>query len=43
MKLDQKLVDAATNFMKSRFSSGARGAAALYTEDGTILTSVALV
>lgn len=40
MKLNQKLIDAAIDLMKSRFPSGSGGAAALYTEDGAIFTSV---
>src|SRR3989344_8052113 len=42
MKLDQKLVDAAINLMKLRFPAGPGGAAALYIEDGQILTSIGL-
>ena len=40
MKLDQNLVDAAVLQALSRFPSGYAGAAAVYTEDGQILTSV---
>ncbi|MCI0340812.1 MAG: cytidine deaminase [Planctomycetales bacterium] len=40
MKLDQALVDAAVRLMKSRFPAGPGGAAAMYLEDGTIVTSV---
>lgn len=40
MKLDQELVDAAINQALARFPTGYAGAAAVYTEDGQILTSV---
>ena len=40
MRLDQKLVDAAVAQALGRFPQGYTGAAALYTEDGRILTSV---
>jgi len=40
MNLDQKLVDAAIAQALSRFPSGYAGAAALYCDDGQILTSV---
>ncbi|WP_432454672.1 MULTISPECIES: cytidine deaminase [unclassified Agarivorans] len=40
MKLDQKLVDAAITQALERFPTGYAGAAAVYTEDGKILTSV---
>ena len=42
MWLDQKLVDAAVDLMSEVFPSGPGGAAALRTEDGTILISVGL-
>ena len=40
MRLDQKLVDAAIEQAKARFPTGYAGAAALYTSEGDILTSV---
>jgi cytidine deaminase len=40
MRIDQKLVDAAIAQALGRFPEGYAGAAALYTEDGQILTSV---
>ncbi|GHO71795.1 cytidine deaminase [Ktedonobacter sp. SOSP1-52] len=41
MKLDQRLVDAAIELMNKRFPKDEEaGAAAMYTEDGEILTSV---
>lgn len=40
MRLDQQLVDAAIAHALSRFSYGYAGAAALYTADGRIITSV---
>ena len=40
MKLDQSLVDAAIEQAVMRFPSGYAGAAAVYLEDGQILTSV---
>jgi len=40
MKLDQKLVDAAIEQAIDRFPRGYSGAAAIYTEDGRIFTSV---
>ena len=40
MRLDQKLVDAAIEQARSRFPTGEGGAAALYTSEGNILTSV---
>lgn len=40
MKLDQKLVDAAINQALERFPEGYAGAAAVYTGNGGILTSV---
>jgi hypothetical protein len=33
MRLDQRLVDAATELAESRFLTGESGAAAMYTED----------
>jgi hypothetical protein len=33
MRLDQRLVDAATELTESRFPTGESGAAAMYTED----------
>ena len=41
MKLDQILIDAAIEQAESRFQDGYAGAAAVYTEDGRIITSVA--
>ena len=41
MKVDQRLVEAALDQIKRRFPSGSGGAAAVYLEDGQILTSVA--
>jgi cytidine deaminase len=40
MRLDQTLVDAATNLLLERFPGAEGIAAALYTADGAILTSV---
>ena len=40
MLLDQRLVDAAIEQAQLRFPTGYAGAAALYTSDGDILTSV---
>lgn len=40
MRLDQKLVDAAIVQANLRFPTGYAGAAAIYTADGEILTSV---
>ena len=40
MNLDQALVDAAIEQAVKRFPSGYAGAAALYTEDGDLITSV---
>ena len=40
MRIDQKLVDAAISQALARFPEGYAGAAALYTADGRILTSV---
>lgn len=40
MKLDQTLVDAAVELAKSRWPNSWAGAAAMYTENGNILTSV---
>lgn len=41
MSIDQKLYNEAINLIKKRYPSGWGGAAAMYTEDGQILTSVA--
>ena len=43
MPVDQALVDAAIAQALARFPSGYSGAAAVYTDDGQILTSVAFV
>ncbi len=40
MRLDQNLVDAARGLLESRFPGEEGIAAAMYTEDGTVLTSV---
>lgn len=40
MKLDQNLVDAAIAQAVERFPTGYAGAAAIYTEDGQIFTSI---
>lgn len=40
MKLDQALVDAAINLLENRFLSTEGIAAAMYTDDGQILTSI---
>ncbi len=40
MRLDKVLVDAAVELAKTRFPTGYAGAAALYTANGDILTSV---
>lgn len=40
MQLDQELVDAATELARKRWPTGWGGAAAMYTEDGRLLTSV---
>lgn len=40
MKLDQALVDAAIDLLEQRFPTAGGIAAALYTDDGQILTSV---
>jgi cytidine deaminase len=40
MRLDQALVDAAIELAETRWPAGESGAAAMYTEDGRILTSV---
>jgi cytidine deaminase len=42
MRLDQRLVDAAIEFVERRFPGANEGAAAMYTEDGEILVSTAL-
>jgi len=39
MKLDQKLIDAAMDFLNKRFPGKEGGVAAMYTEDGEILLS----
>ncbi|WP_071458868.1 cytidine deaminase [Bacillus massilinigeriensis] len=41
MDIEQRLYEAATELIKQRYPSGWGGAAAMYTEDGKILTSVA--
>ncbi|KRG11925.1 cytidine deaminase [Virgibacillus soli] len=41
MDIEQKLYQAAIDLIERRYSSGWGGAAAMYTEDGQILTSVA--
>lgn len=41
MKVDQKLIQAAIDFVNKRFPSGVEGAAAVYLEDGQILISTA--
>ncbi len=40
MKIDKRLVDSAITLMETRFPRGQGGAAAMYTEDGEILTSI---
>lgn len=40
MKLDQRLVDAATVLLNARFKNEGGIAAAMYTEDGDILTGI---
>ncbi len=40
MRLDRALVDAAIELAETRWPTGESGAAAMYTEDGRILTSV---
>ena len=40
MKLDQTLVDAAVDLLDKRFPTAEGIAAAMYTDDGQILTSV---
>ena len=40
MKIDQALVDAATDLLEKRFPAAEGLAAAMYTDDGQILTSV---
>ncbi len=42
MKINQTLIDAAIALMKEKYPNTAGGAAALYTEDGKILTSVGI-
>ena len=39
MKLDQKLVDLALQFLNDRYPDGVGGVAAMYTDDGEILLS----
>lgn len=41
MKVDQKLVQAAIEFVTKRFPTGVEGASAMYLEDGTLLISTA--
>jgi len=41
MNIEEKLFQSATELIEKRFPSGWGGAAAMYTEDGQILTSVA--
>lgn len=41
MNIEQKLYKAAIDLIEKRYSTGWGGAAAMYTEDGQILTSVA--
>ena len=41
MKIEQRLYQAAIELITSRYPSGWGGAAAMYTEDGKVLTSVA--
>lgn len=41
MNIEQKLYNAAIDLVKNRYPSGWGGAAAMYTEDGQVLTSVA--
>ncbi|MFD2211288.1 cytidine deaminase [Virgibacillus halophilus] len=41
MNIEQKLYDEAIDLLKNRYPSGWGGAAAMYTEDGQVLTSVA--
>lgn len=41
MTIEQQLLEAATNLIEKRYPTGWGGAAAIYTSDGTILTSVA--
>lgn len=41
MNIEQKLYDTAVDLIKKRYPTGWGGAAAMYTEDGRILTSVA--
>lgn len=41
MEIEQKLYEAVTLFIQKRYPTGWGGAAALYTEDGEILLSVA--
>lgn len=41
MNIEQMLYDTAVELIKKRYPTGWGGAAAMYTEDGRILTSVA--
>ncbi len=41
MNIEQKLYNAAIDLVKNRYPSGWGGAAAMYTEDGQVLTSAA--
>lgn len=41
MNIEQALFEAAVQLIQKRYPTGWGGAAAMYTEDGTILTSVA--
>lgn len=43
MKVDQKLVQAAIDFVQRRFPNGIEGASAVYLEDGQILISTSPV
>ncbi len=40
MRIDQRLIDAVVALLKARFPNGEGVAAALYTEDGELITSV---
>ena len=41
MKVDERLIQAARDFISERFLQGVEGAAAMYLEDGRILISTA--
>lgn len=41
MSIEQKLYESAVGLIKQRYPTGWGGAAAMYTEDGKVLTSVA--